>query len=71
MADPTKLGLDPKFMDFNDKDIQRKVVYAYSLAKMTISDEMADFDNYNRMQIFEFYEFIARFGHLLCDNTTK
>jgi len=40
-------------------------VVAYSLSKMTIQDEMRDFDNYNRMLPVEFYEFLGRFAHLV------
>ena len=32
----------------------------YSLSKMTIIDDMEDFDNYNIMKKVEFYEFLGR-----------
>ena len=33
---------------------------SYSLSKMTIIDDMEDFDNYNKMLKVEFYEFLGR-----------
>jgi hypothetical protein len=39
---------------------------AYSLSKMTLVDEMAEFEKYNIMTKVEFYEFICRISHLIC-----
>lgn len=44
---------------------QTMVVYAYSLSKMSIADEMKDFEDYNQMYKAEFYEFLARWAHML------
>ena len=65
VAEPTKLGLSSDFLDPVNKENERYLILAYSLSKMTIGDEMADFDNYNRMLLVEFYEFIGRLAHLL------
>ena len=35
---------------------------------MPIGDEMKDFDNYNKMQLVEFYEFLGRWARLLFVN---
>lgn len=64
-ADPVKLGLPADFIDPVNKEVEKNLILAYSLSKMTIGDEMADFDNYNRMLLVEFYEFIGRLAHLL------
>ena len=40
----------------------------YSLSKMTIIDDMEDFDNYDRMLKCEFYEFLGRLAELLYPN---
>ena len=37
---------------------------AYSLSKMTIVDDMEDFDDYNHLKKVEFYEFLGRFAEL-------
>ena len=37
---------------------------AYSLSKMTIIDEMEEFDNYNNLKKVELYEFLGRFAEL-------
>ena len=37
---------------------------AYSLSKMTIINEMEDFDSYNNLKKVEFYEFLGRFAEL-------
>lgn len=38
---------------------------SYSLSKMTIPDEMKEFERYNKMAIVEFYEFLARWATLI------
>ena len=43
---------------------QTIIVQAYSLSKMTLADEMKEFENYNKMLLVEFYEFLARWAHL-------
>lgn len=44
---------------------ENKTVLAYSLSKMTIKNEMGDYDKYNQMQMVEFFEFIGRWAELL------
>jgi hypothetical protein len=44
---------------------ENQVVLAFSLSKMTIADEMEDFDKYNRMVLVEFYEFVGRWAYLI------
>ena len=41
---------------------------SYSLSKMTIIDDMEDFDKYNDMKKCEFYEFIGRLAELLFES---
>lgn len=38
---------------------------AYSMSKMTIVNEMEDFEKYNQMKKGEFYEFLARLSDAL------
>ena len=38
---------------------------AYSLSKQMLMKEMEEFDNYNDMKMFEFYEFLVRLACLL------
>ena len=38
---------------------------AYSLSKMTIVDDMEDFDDYNHLKKVEFYEFLGRVAELM------
>ena len=45
----------------NDK----KATISYSLSKATVSNEMGDFDNYNKMNLSEFLECIGRMATLL------
>ena len=42
-----------------------QVTIAYAFAKATLANEMDEFDNYNRMNMSEFYEFIGRAAFLL------
>lgn len=44
---------------------ERTVIVAYSLSKMTIADEMAEFHRYTQMPLAEFYEFIGRWAELV------
>ena len=38
---------------------------SYSLSKVTIKDEMQEYDEYNKMSFVEFLEFLARFADFL------
>ena len=44
---------------------EKAVALAYSLSKMTIRDEMAQFELYNKMSLVEFYEFLGRLAFLV------
>ena len=44
---------------------ERMAATAYALSKMTIIDEMADFDDYHDLKFVEFIEFLARAADLL------
>lgn len=44
---------------------EKQVVIAYALSKATVSAEMADFDNYNKMNQAEFFEAIGRLAYQL------
>ena len=46
-------------------DFEKVTANAFSLSKMTIVDEMEDFDKYNNMKKCEFYEFLGRMAHYL------
>lgn len=37
-------------------------MYAYSFSKMTIENEMGDFQKYTSMKLVEFYEFLSRWA---------
>ena len=52
-------------IDLTGTENERKASVAYSLSKMTIIDEMEDFDQYNIMKRVEFLEFIARMAVLI------
>lgn len=47
---------------------ERAAVMAYCLSKMTLTDEMQEFDKYQLMQVVEFYEFLGRWAYLLYKN---
>ena len=49
---------------FTMPSAERHVITAYSLSKMTIGDEMAEFHKYNEMPLVEFYEFIGRWAEI-------
>ena len=57
-------AVEPKLFGSNIES-EKILVSAYSLSKMTLGDEMADFDSYQKMQMCEFYEFLARWAHYL------
>ena len=46
-----------------------QIIIAYAFSKATIAVEMDEYDNYNRMNISEFYEFIGRAAALLYTET--
>ena len=50
---------------FPGQELQGLVGVAYALSKITIIDDMEDFDNYNSLKKVEFYEFIGRISELL------
>lgn len=52
---------------FDGAEHEKRVTLAYSLSKMTIIDEMGDFDNYNKMKHVEFLEFLGRLAELNYD----
>lgn len=43
---------------------EQNIILAYSLSKMTIDDEMANYKNYFKMGKCEFYEFLTRWAEL-------
>ena len=47
------------------------VTKSYSLSRMTLEDEMGEFENYPRMQMCEFYEFLGRWAFLLFKDLPK
>jgi hypothetical protein len=44
---------------------EQTVITAYSLSKMTLGDEMLEFENYHKVEKVEFFEFIGRWAYLL------
>ena len=56
---------------WDGEDNTRIIGLAYSLSKMTIIDDMEDFDNYTIMKRVEFYEFIGRLAELLFDSKNE
>lgn len=49
---------------FDGAEFEKRATLAFSLSKMTIIDEMEDFDNYNKMKHVEFLEFLGRLAEL-------
>jgi len=45
-------------------DNEKKAALAFGLSKMSVVDEMAEFDNYNHMKKVEMYEFFGRMSEL-------
>lgn len=43
---------------------------AYSLSKMTIIDEMEEYDNYFNLTVAEFHEFLGRLAELIYEVDT-
>lgn len=44
---------------------EKLLAASYSLSKMTLSDEMGEFDKYEKMLHCEFYEFLGRWAFLV------
>lgn len=53
---------------WESEEFNRKTGLAYSLSKMTIIDDMEDFEKYDHMLKVEFYEFLGRLAELLFEN---
>ena len=53
---------------WDGEENNRVIGICYSLSKMTIIDDMEDFDNYENMLLVEFYEFLGRFAELIYEN---
>ena len=50
---------------FSGQEHEKNVGLAYALSKITIIDDMEDFEKYNNMRKVEFYEFLGRIAELL------
>ena len=50
---------------FTGPEHEKNGTIAFSLSKMTIEDEMEDFDRYDRMVHVEFIEFLSRASELM------
>ena len=52
-------------IELTGTEMEKKTALAFGLSKMSLIDEMVEFDNYNNMKKVEFYEFIGRMSELL------
>ena len=57
-------GVDSTIFPVSNES-EKYLAAAYSLSKMTLSDEMGEFDKYDKMLHCEFYEFLGRWSYLV------
>jgi hypothetical protein len=57
-----------KMADYTGNVMEKRITLSYSQSKMTIIDEMENFDKYTHLKKVEFYELIGRFAELVVKN---